>query len=218
MTTRSFSLVRVAASAAVLVIAGVLPAPAQTRDGLHVSLGAAAGVAAPFHGDFDFTATTWQADVRVDTTRHFGFDVFFEEWRHADERVQNDVTITGPTGLIGRVARLVARTEHTTRAVGWSLLGRGGVSRLTVTGGGGIGYLTYSRRSSQVLSGCEPLALCRDTSSAFDNGAFAAQLQGGADVAIVPHVAAMGQFRAVFPIEDPGAGHSTLMAGLRIGF
>lgn len=201
-----------------MALLAVHPASAQTGDRLHVSVGAAAGVATPFHGDFDFTATSWQADVRVDTGRHVGFDVFLEEWRHADEQVFNNLTITGPTGLIGRVERLVGRTEHATRVVGWSLLARGALSRMTFSGGGGVSYLIYSRDSTQALSGCDPESLCRDTSREFNNGAFAAQIQGGTDVAILPHVALMGQFRAVFPIEDPGAGHSTLMAGVRIGF
>ena len=35
---------------------------------------------------------------------------------------------------------------------------------------------------------------------------------------IARHVAVMGQFRAIFPIEDPGAGHHTVVGGVRVVF
>jgi len=195
-----------------------VPAAAQDPDRMHVSVGAAAGIAAPYHGDFDFTATSWQADVRVDTTRHFGFGVFLEEWRHSDERVLTDLPITGPSGPLGRVDRLVGRTDHRTRAVGWSLLARGTLARVTFSGGGGVSYLVYSRDSRQTLSGCDPASLCRDTSNEFDNSSFAAQVQAGIDVEVAPHVAVMGQVRALVPMQDPGGGHNTIVGGVRVGF
>ena len=110
------------------------------------------------------------------------------------------------------------RTDHRTRALGWSLLARGTASRVTVSGGGGVSYLLYSRDYRQTMSGCEPASLCRDSGQAFDNGSFAAQLQGGVDVGIAPHLAVMGQFRAIFPIEDPGSGHHTIVGGVRVVF
>jgi hypothetical protein len=195
-----------------------VPAAAQDPDARHVSVGAAAGVAMPFHGDFDFNAGSWQADVRVDTMRHFGFSVFFEQWRHTDEEVLADQTITGPSSVLGRADRIVLATEHRTRVAGWSFLGDGTVGRVTLNGGGGISYLRYSRDVSQTMSGCSPATLCQDSSRQFDNGSFAAQLQSGVDVAIVRHVAAMGQFRMIVPIDDPGGGHSTVMGGLRFVF
>ena len=74
------SRLRTPAVAAVVFILGAGSAAAQ--DG--VSVGAAAGIATPFHGDFDFTAGAWQADVRFDTSRHFGFALFLEDWRHTE--------------------------------------------------------------------------------------------------------------------------------------
>ena len=204
-------------AAAVALLAAV-PAAAQDPDQRHVSVGAAAGVAFPFHGDFDFNATSWQADVRVDTARHFGFSVFLEEWRHTDEETLANQTITRPSGPLGRADRIVIATQHRTRVAGWSFLGRGNVGRVTLNGGGGVSYLLYSRDFSQTMSGCSPETLCRDNRLEFDNGSFAAQLQGGVDVAIARHVAAMGQFRMVVPIDDPGGGYSTVMGGLRVVF
>ena len=205
------------AIAAALVLAAV-PAAAQDPDARHVSIGGAAGVAMPFHGDFDFNAVSWQADVRVDTMRYFGFSVFFEEWRHDDEEVLTDRTIQGPNGVLGRVDRVTIRTEHRTRVGGFSFLGHGTAGRVTFNGGGGISLLTYSRDFSQTMTGCVPATLCGDSSHEFGSNSFAAQFQGGVDVAIVRHVAAMAQFRAVVPIEDAGGGHSTVMGGVRVVF
>jgi hypothetical protein len=150
--------------------------------------------------------------------RHFGISVFYEEWRHTDEDVLADQTIIGPSGVLGRADRIVLATEHRTRVAGWSFLGDGTVGRVTLNGGGGISYLLYSRGFSQTMSGCSPATLCQDGRRQFDSGSFAAQLQGGVDVAIVRHIAAMGQFRVIVPIDDPGGGHSTVMGGLRLVF
>jgi hypothetical protein len=203
---------------AALFVLAAGPAAAQDPDARRVSVGAAVGLATPLHGDFDFTGTAWQADVRFDTARHFGFGAFFEEWRHTEEDSFTDQTITGPNGPLGRVERTTARTDHRTRALGWNLIARGTASRVTVSGGGGVSYLLYSRDFRQTMSGCEPASLCRDSSQGFDSSSFAAQVQGGVDVGIAPHVAVMGQFRAIFPIDDPGSGHHTIMSGVRIGF
>ena len=203
---------------AMLFVLAARPAAAQAPDDRHVSLGAAAGLATPLHGDFDFTATAWQADVRFDTARYFGFGVFFEEWRHSEEDIFTDQIISGPNGPLGRAARTTVRTDHRTRALGWNLLARGTASRVTVSGGGGVSYLLYSRDFRQTMSGCEPASLCSDFGQEFDNGSFAAQLQGGVDVGITAHVAVMGQFRAIFPIEDPGSGHHTIVGGVRFVF
>jgi hypothetical protein len=203
---------------AVLLVLAACPAAAQDSDARHVSVGAAAGLATPLHGDLDFTATAWEADVRFETARYFGFGVFFEEWRHTEEDVFTDQTISGPNGPLGRAERITARTDHRTRALGWNLIARGTASRVTISGGGGVSYLLYSRDFRQTMSGCEPASLCRDSGQEFDNSSFAAQLQGGVDVGVAPHVAVMGQFRAIFPIEDPGGGHHTIMGGVRVVF
>lgn len=127
-----------------------------------------------------------------------------------------DQTIVGPTGPRGRADRVTTRTEHQTRAPGWNLLARGGrVGRVTVIGGG-VSYLAYSRDFSQTMTGCMPAMVCRDSSNQFDNSSFAAQLQAGVDVDVAPHVAVMGQFRLLAPLQDPGGGHNTFVAGIRL--
>ena len=204
--------------AAVTAIAVMAGHPAAAQDPGPVSVGAGAGLATPFHGDLGFTAAAWQADVRVDTAKHVGFAVFFEEWRHREEDVFTGQPISGPTGLLGRAGRITARTGHRTRVLGWSLLARGTASRVTLSGGGGVSYLAYSREFRQTMSGCTPASLCGDSGRRFDNGSFAAQLQGGADVRVATRLAVMAQFRAIFPIEDPGGGHHSIVAGVRVRF
>jgi Outer membrane protein beta-barrel domain len=194
------------------------PAAAPEPDARHVTLGAAVGVSKPFHGDFDFNATSWQADVRFDTSRHLGFNVFLEEWRHTDEEIFTNQTIVGPSGVLGRVHRVTARTDHLTRAVGGNLLAKGAAGRVTLIGGGGVSYLLYSRDFSQTMTGCEPASICGDSTTAFDNSSVAAQVQAGIEAAVAPHVAVMGQFRLLVPVQDPGGGHNTLMAGVRFPF
>jgi hypothetical protein len=196
------------ASAAVLILAA---APAAAQDPLvpHVTLGAAAGIATPFNGDFDFTATSWQADVRFETTRHLGFNLFVEEWRHTNNEV---------FGAAGRMDRVTTRTGHRTRVVGWNVLGRTKAGRATLSSGGGVSYLLYSREFHQAMTACEAASACNDFTRKFDNGSFAAQVQAGVEVPVAPHVAAMGQFRWIVPIQDPGGGHYTFMGGIRFVF
>ena len=189
---------------AVLFVVAVCPVAAQDPDARHVSVGAAAGLATPLHGDFDFTATAWQADVRFDTARYFGFGVFFEEWRHTEEDIFTDQTISGPNGPLGRAERTTVRTDHRTRALGWNLLARATASRVTVSGGGGVSYLLYSRDFTQTTSGCEPASLCRDFGQEFDNSSFAAQLQFGVDVGITRARGGDGTVSCDLPDRGPG--------------
>ena len=200
----------------IVLLVNAVPAAAQEAD-RRVSAGIAAGFAMPFHGDFDFTATAWQADVRINTARHFALDLFVEEWHHSDEDALIGQTISGPTGPLGRADRVETATEHRTRAFGANLLARGSNGIVTVTGGGGVSYLFYQREFSQRLSGCNPSSLCTDFSQEFDNSSLAGQLHAGIDVAVAPHVAVMGQFRVFIPTNDPAGGHTSLVAGVRVG-
>jgi hypothetical protein len=201
----------------VMFLLAAVPALAQ-ESAVRVNLGVSGGVANPLHADFAFTAASWQADARVDPWRHFGFDIFFEEWRHSDEQVFTNGTISGPGGPIGRVDRVTTRTDHRTRTVGWSLLARGGNARLTGSGGGGVSYLQYSSDFRQMMTGCQPASLCSDSSQPFDNGSFALQAQAGVDIAVAPHTSALAQFRLIVPVQDPAGGHSSFMGGVRFGF
>jgi outer membrane scaffolding protein for murein synthesis (MipA/OmpV family) len=200
-----------------LIALAATPARAQSAASGRFSVGAAAGIATPLHGDFDFTAQAWQVDVRLDTARHFASTVFFEQWLRKDEEIRTGVMLTGPTGPIGRVDRIVSETSHRASVLGWSLLAKS-TGRIVVSGGGGVSYLVYSRRFTQTLEGCTPASLCDTSRSDHDSSAFAAQLQAGIDAELVPHLAVMGQFRLIVPIEDPGFGHHTVLGGVRFRF
>ena len=90
--------------------------------------------------------------------------------------------------------------------------------RVEVSGGGGASYLLYARDFSQALTGCQPASLCTGSSTEFTSSAFAVQAQAGLDVEVVPHLAVMGQYRLVIPVEDPGSGHGTVSGGVRVLF
>jgi hypothetical protein len=204
------------AIALIVLVVNAASAAAQDVD-QKVNAGVAAGLALPFHGDFDFTATAWQADVRINTARHFALDLFVEEWRHTDVNALIGQTITGPSGPLGRADRVETQTDHRTRAIGANLLARGGPGIVTFIGGGGVSYLFYRREFSQRMSGCDPLSLCTDFSQEFDNSSLAGQVHAGIDVAVAPHVAVVGQFRLFVPMNDPAGGHSSFLAGVRFG-
>jgi hypothetical protein len=204
---------------ALLSIAGpAAPSGAQQRDVRYVSVGAAAGIATPFHGDFDFTAAAWQGDIRFHLSTHFAVSLMLEEWRHRDEQVSTDLTIVGPNGITGRADRVVSRTDHRTRSGGFNVLALGTAGRVTFSGGGGLSYLLYARDFRQTTTGCQPPSACGDTSRDFNNSSFAGQVQAGIDVAVAPRVAVMAEFRLLVPVRDPGGGHNTFMAGVRFGF
>lgn len=189
-------------------------AAAQER---HISVGAAAGVATPLHGDLDFTAGAWQVDLQFGLARFLASSVFFGQWQHTDEAVSTGVTILGPWGPLGTADRITTRTVHRTRAVGWSLLARS-TGRVAVSGGGGVSYLLYSRDFSTEVTGCAPASLCTESSHEFSNNALAAQVQAGIDVEVAPHLTLMGLFRFLVPVEDPGSGHHDVTAGARFVF
>jgi hypothetical protein len=204
------------AVAVVLLFAG--PAAAQDPDDRHISVGAAAGIATPFSGVFEFTAISWQADVRVDTARHFGFSVFIEEWRHTHEEVFGSYSVSGPSGIIGHVDRLTTRGEYVTRTIGWSLLGKDTMGRATIRVGGGVSYFLHTHDSTQTMTGCEPASLCSQGSYQFNSSGFAAQLQAGVDVLVAAHTSVMGQFRLVVSVRDPAFSHASYVGGARFVF
>ncbi len=203
--------------AALIALLGSASAAAQGAEQERVSIGAAAGIADPTHGDFEFRAPAWQVDVRLKTARFLASTVFFEEWRKRDEEVRTNIPILGATGPIGQIDRQVSEDTYRMRVAGWSLLAKSN-GRIAVNGGGGVSYLFYSRESTSSREGCTPATLCGTTSSDFDNSAFAAHLQTGVDVRIVPRLALMGQFRLVVPIRDPGFGYGALVGGARVVF
>jgi hypothetical protein len=207
------------AGAALGVLLACAPtAWAQGEESPSVAASAAAGMAFPLHGDFDFNAPEWQLAVRAAASRHFVLEGFFHEWRHSTERTLIGIAVQGPQGVIGHIGRFEQRTEHTTRTMGFNALARGFAGSASFTGGGGAGYTTFLRRFTETISDCESSVpgVCQNRESRFSNGSFSLQGLAGVDVAITSRIAAFGQFQAVMPVNDFGSMHLSVTAGGRV--
>lgn len=183
-----------------------------------LSIAAAGGVVTPFHGDFDFTAPSWELSARGSVARHVAVEVFFEQWQRSEGSVRLDQVIHGPTGLLGRVGRIEQRTTYRMRTAGFHFLGTGGSGRVSFFGGGGVGLLLYDRRSTSTATGCDTGAesLCRSIENTFSSNPFTLQGVAEVDVQVAPHLQVFGRYLLVVPEDDPGFGHGTIMAGARV--
>lgn len=215
MTRATFRRAAAIASAAAFVSA---PAAIAQTTSSRLTASVAAGLAAPFHSDLGFTAPEWQLAVRIRVANQVSTEVFFDEWRHADDTVFANVPLQGVSGVIGRVGEIRTRTAYTTRAIGWNVLLHGGTRRFTAHGGGGPGYMTFHRRFTQTLNDCtasDP-RICQDYETQHAAGSFATQFVGGAEFAISSRLAAFGQVQVAVPLEDPGSSHSSTTGGIRV--
>jgi hypothetical protein len=174
------------------------------------------GVADPVHGDFEFTAPSWEIGVRLAPSNHFRVAVAMSQWRHVDESIMQDVPINGLNGLLGRAARIEDRHVYTTRTLGIAFLAAGSSGRATFTGGGGPGYMQFSRHSTTKMEGCTGGATCGNSDFRFSNGDFAVQAVAAVDVAITSRVGAFGQYQFAFPVQDVGSGHNAFIGGVRV--
>jgi hypothetical protein len=197
----------------------LLPAAAAAQDGEPplVSVAAGAGRAFPFHSDFSFNAFAWQASARVRTARHFLMEGTYEQWRHTTERTFRNITLQGPNGVIGRVDEIRTEDTDTVTYAGLNLLGTGAIGRARISGGAGAGAMIFGSRFRQTLIGCTSSQpeTCGEFTSRHDNYGFGLQALGELDVSIVPTLSAFARFTLAGPIEDPGAGHTALVGGVR---
>jgi hypothetical protein len=190
-------------------------ATGQTASPPRVSIGAGAGLAVPFHGDFDFTAWTWEADIRVRLSPRVLFEAAIGDWRHSETRVAENIPVTPPAGVIGRFEQTTTRTQRTVEA---NALFTGRSGRVRVNAGGGVGLLLHSRRTRQVTSQCSPEVSCGPSDSTFSNGAGEAQAVGGAEVRLSDGFHVYSQVRFVVSMSDPGDSDLRLTAGVRWAF
>lgn len=188
------------------------------QDPPRLTIAAGAGVAVPLHGDLDFTAPEWQVSVRGAVSPHFALEGFLTDWRHDRTRVLLDQAIQGPSGFLGRVARIEDTTTHKVRVVGVNALATGTIGRATIAGGGGISLWQFDRRFRQTTTGCEPAVaeLCRTVENPFSSSRQSGQAVVDLDVAVTRRFHVFGRYQLVLLFQDPGSGHGSAAGGLRV--
>jgi hypothetical protein len=206
-------------SAALLLVVLAMPAAAQTADP-RVAVSVGAGAAYPFHGDLDFTAAAWQVAVRGRPAKHFLVEAFFDRWRNTSEDVFENIAVQGPSGVLGRIARVTTRQQRTTDTVGINGLATTTLGRARIAAGGGIGQMVFRRRYTTEYSGCDPAVItasfaCEETQTRGSSGSLSVQAVGALDVSLLPRVAAFGQVQLLYPVRDFGSGHVGVIAGIR---
>lgn len=204
-----------------LVAAVSRSAAAQPADSApRVLVGAGGGIAFPFHGDFDFTPWAWDADVRIALSRRLLFEAFVGEWRRTETTVQQNVIAQDITGPIGTSGRLEQATRRVQRAMQVNMLVSGGVGRVRLFGGGGVGLLQHNRRVRQTIEDCSPsvASSCGSTENTFSNISGSVQGVGGADIGITGPLSAYGQARLTVPTSDPAGTDLRVSAGIRVGW
>jgi hypothetical protein len=179
-------------SISMFVMSLAIPVYAQTAGEPHLAVGGGAGIATPFHGDFDFTPLAWSVSVRGHAERHLIIEGFMWGWRHTSSQTFD-------------AGRIEQQTTRTVRVVGVNILGRS-TGRLSFYGGGGPGYWLHARRFTQTPG----------SGNTFNSSTFTVQGVGGFDAAITSRLIAFGEYQVVVPIEDPGIGHGAVTAGVRL--
>ena len=204
--------------AAILLLMVVTPAfaGAQTFEPPRLTMGAAGGVSDPLHGDAQYVAPSWDVSVRGQVAGGLMVEGFLSSWRHATDSVRTSVPVTGPTGTVGRIGKMILESGQTVSMVGFTFLPTLSRGRFTVAGGGGPAMMIFRSSYAQRLSDCTPVSLCFNTEGHRSNGTFAVQLAGSLDVRLASHVTTYGQFRAGIPTQDPGSGHFAATIGVRL--
>jgi hypothetical protein len=175
-----------------------------------VAIGAGAGAAFPFHGDFDFTPWAWEGMARVALSPHVLMEGMVGEWRHAETFLAMDVP--SPPGTIGRVTQTTRRTQRSWQV---NVLATRPIGRLRVSGGGGVGILQHERRTQTTASDCSPGVTCGASESTASSAAGALQVAGDVEARLAHDIAIFGQARLVVPMSDRAGSDMRITAGLR---
>jgi hypothetical protein len=78
--------------------------------------------------------------------------------------------------------------------------------------------MTFDRRYTLTMTGCTPAGarVCAGDESNYSGGSFAAQVLGGAEVAVSSRIAVFGQLQLAVPMRDPGSSHASTTGGVRV--
>ena len=107
-----------------------------------------------------------------------------------------------------------------TQAFGASLLPTFSAGRATVAIGGGANVMFFQHRFDQQLSNCSSTTpvTCGSFSNARTSSDLGVHALAGIDVVVTSRVTGFGQYRLLAPVRDPGSGHASLLAGVRLWF
>jgi len=200
-----------------LVLTAAMPAVSTAQSAVpatRMSVGAGVGVAVPFHGDFNFTPVTWDADVRLPMSERLLVELAVGDWRRSDAEVRTNLPTTSPPGVIGRLEQATSNVQRTWQV---NALLAASLGRVRMTGGGGVGLLQYERRTETTTEDCSAGVSCGTFVSTFSNVSVAVQAVGGAEVHVSRAVAIYGQARFVVPTSDPGGSDLRFTVGARWG-
>ena len=195
-----------------------VPAAAQSVESSRFSVAGGAGMAFPFHSDFPDDAFAWHVSGRIRTAKFLSVDVTFDQWRHESSRVLTDLTLQGPSGVIGHVDEVRIEDRVGVDALSVSAMLGGTVGRVTLMAGGGPALVTYRDHHSQTLTGCTATVpqTCQDSSSSFSNPELGLQGAVDAGVRVTSRISAFTRLNVVGPLSDPGSGHLGIVGGVRV--
>lgn len=183
-----------------------------------LTVGANGGWAVP-GGAFEIDPLgQWEVTVRGAMTPHLILEGFFSDWGRTKRTLHTDVALQGPSGFLGRVDRIEESLDQRLQTIGVNVARAFTFDRATISTGGGIGAMMYSKRYAQTTTGCEAAVAtaCGSYSNPFSNSSMTGQGVVDLDVAITRRIHAAGRWLLVVPVQDPAYLHSAAGAGIRI--
>jgi hypothetical protein len=194
--------------------AAAQPAPPPSR----FAVGFNGGWAVPA-GAFEIDPLgQWEVTLRGTMTPHVVVEGFFSDWGRTKRTLHTDVDLQGPNGFLGHVDRIEESLDQRLQTIGVNVERAFQLDRATLSTGGGIGAMMYSKRFSQTTSGCDPAVAtaCRSYSNPFSNSSMTGQGVVDLDVTITRRVHVSGRWLLVVPFQDPAYLHTAAGGGVRI--
>lgn len=195
----------------------VTPSAAQSEPPAF-SIAGGAGMAFPFHSDFQFDAFEWHASVRTRVAKYVLIEGMFDEWRHTTTSIRRDVTFRTLSGaVLGHADEVQLENADRFGVVGLNVLATGAIGRVMISGGGGPSLMLFRNTHSADFRGCTTITTgaCHDSTSTNSEAAFAVQAVADVDFALTSMISAFGRALVAGPLRDPGAGHFGMVGGIR---
>lgn len=195
----------------------VTPAAAQSEPPA-IAVSAGAGIAFPFHSDFQFNPFSWHVSAHNRVANHVLIEGAFDQWRHTTTSMLSKVPLRQGSVIVGRIDEVTLDEGESMSVLGLNVLGTGAIGRVRITAGGGPGLMTFRTKHSAAFSGCtssEP-RLCGGFTTRHANYKFSVQMVSELDLALTSRVSAFSRVNVAAPVEDPGAGHAAVIGGIRV--